>query len=115
MALGKVPMPGRPIIWMIVGPEPTALAVGAAGGCLDILLSSILSLLSPSIWETVRYRLKYCLKGQLNPKQPTKYNSMSVILERWLDYNKRLCAFEPRLRLKRFFSHAGLEPRLLDP
>ena len=27
--------------------------------------------LSPSLWETVRYRLKYCLKGPLNPKQPT--------------------------------------------
>ena len=35
-------------------------------------LSSILSSLSPSLWETVRYRLKYCLKGPLNPKQPTK-------------------------------------------
>ena len=36
------------------------------------LLSSILfSPLSPSLWETARYRLKYCLKGPLNPKQPT--------------------------------------------
>ena len=31
------------------------------------------SLLSPSLWETARYRLKYCLKGQLSPKQPTNY------------------------------------------
>ena len=37
------------------------------------LLSSILSPLSPSLWETARYRLKYFLKGPLNPKQPTKY------------------------------------------
>ena len=37
------------------------------------LLSSILSLLSPSLWETARYRLKYCLKGPLNPKQPTNH------------------------------------------
>ena len=29
------------------------------------------SRLSPSLWETARYRLKYCLKGPLNPKQPT--------------------------------------------
>ena len=29
------------------------------------------SSLSPSLWETARYRLKYCLKGPLNPK-PTK-------------------------------------------
>ena len=35
------------------------------------LLSSILSLLSPSLWKTARHRLKYCLKGPLNPKQPT--------------------------------------------
>ena len=37
-------------------------------------LSSIISLvLSPSLWETVRYRLKYCSKGPFNPKQPTKF------------------------------------------
>ena len=31
----------------------------------------ILSFLSPYLWETARFRLKYCLKGSLNPKQPT--------------------------------------------
>ena len=36
MVLGKLPMPGRPTIWMIVGKGPIALAVGAGGGCLDI-------------------------------------------------------------------------------
>ena len=37
MALGKLPVPGRPTIWMmIVGQGPIALAVGAGGGCLDI-------------------------------------------------------------------------------
>ena len=45
----KLPVPERPTIWMIVGQGPTALAVGAGGGCLDILLSSILSLLSLSL------------------------------------------------------------------
>ena len=45
MALGNLPVPGRPTIWMIVGQGPTALAIGAGGGCLDILVSSILSLL----------------------------------------------------------------------
>ena len=45
MVLGKRPMPGRPTIWITVGQGPTALAVSAGGGCLDILLSSILSLL----------------------------------------------------------------------
>ena len=49
MVLGKLLVPGRPTIWITVGQGPTALAVGAG-------------------WETARYRLKYCLKGPLNPK-----------------------------------------------
>ena len=36
MVLGKLPVPGRPTIWMIVGQGPIVLAVGAGGGCLDI-------------------------------------------------------------------------------
>ena len=36
MVLGKRPVPGRPTIWITVGKGPTALAVGAGGGCLDI-------------------------------------------------------------------------------
>ena len=60
------------LVWMIVGQGPTALAVGAGGGGLDIFsLSYLFSILSPSLWETARYRLKYCLKGPLNPRQPT--------------------------------------------
>ena len=45
MVLGKLPVPERPTVWITVGQGPTALAVGAGGGCLDILLSSSLSLL----------------------------------------------------------------------
>ena len=37
MVLGKLPVPGRPTDWMIVGQGSTVLAVGAVGGCLDIL------------------------------------------------------------------------------
>ena len=45
MVLGKLPVPGRPTIRITVGQGPTALAVGASGGCFDIfLLSSINSL-----------------------------------------------------------------------
>ena len=71
--LGKLPVPGRPTILITVGQGPTALAVGAGRGCLDIfiLIYPFFSL-SPSLRETARYRLKYCLKGPLNPKQPTK-------------------------------------------
>ena len=32
------------LIWIKVGQGPTALAVGAGGGCLNIFLSSIISL-----------------------------------------------------------------------
>ena len=43
MVLGKLQVPGRPIIWITVGQGPTALAVGADGGCLDIFTLTILS------------------------------------------------------------------------
>ena len=72
MVLGKLPVPGRPTIWMIVGQGPNALTVGGGGGCLDIFTFLYpFSSLSPSFWETARFRLKYCLKGPLSPKQPT--------------------------------------------
>ena len=72
MVLGKLPVPGRPTIWLTVGQGPAALAVGAGGGCLGVFaLVCPFSPFSPSLWETARYRLKYCLKGPLNSKQPT--------------------------------------------
>ena len=55
MVLDKLPVPRRPTIWITVGQAPTALAVGTGG----VVRTS----LSPSLWETARYRLKYCLKG----------------------------------------------------
>ena len=73
MVLGKLPVPGRPTIWITVGQGPTALTVGAGGGGLDIFtLIYPFFPLSPSLWETARYRLKYCLKRPLNQNnQPT--------------------------------------------
>ena len=56
MVLGKLPVLGRPTIWITVGQGPTALAVGAGGGCLDIFtLIYPFFPLSPSLWETARY------------------------------------------------------------
>ena len=53
MVLGKLPVPGRPTIWITVGQGLTALAVGAGGGCLDIFtLIYPFFPLSPSLWET---------------------------------------------------------------
>ena len=56
MVLGKLPVPGRPSIWIAVGQGPTALAVGTAGGLfgnfyslLSVLFSFSLSLRRPDI------------------------------------------------------------------
>ena len=73
MVLDKLPVPGRPRIWITVGQGPTALAVLASGGLFGHFYSHLSFLSSPSFWETARYRLKYCLKAPLNPKQPTNH------------------------------------------
>ena len=39
------------------------------------------------------------------------FNSIAVISGPWMGDNNRLCVVEPRLRLKRSPSQAGLEPR----
>ena len=78
MVLGKLPVPGRPTIWITVEQGHTELVVGASGGCLDIFtLIYLLSPISPSRWDMAQYRLKYCLKGLLNPKQPTNQLRLS--------------------------------------
>ena len=76
MVLGKLPLPGRPTIWIIVGQGPTALAVGAGGRCLDILLSSILSLLFLPLFG--RRPDIDCLKGSLSPKTTSQPNKISL-------------------------------------
>ena len=41
---------------LLIGQGPTVLAVGAGGGCLDIItLVYHFSSLSPSLWEMARY------------------------------------------------------------
>ena len=53
-------------IWILVGQGHTALAAGAGGVVWTFcFLAFFLSL------EGGRYRLKYCLKGPLHPKQST--------------------------------------------
>ena len=72
------------LIRIRVGHGPTAVTVGAGGGCSGIFtLVYHLSFLSPSLWETAQYRLKYCLKGLLSPKQPT--NQPTHFLKNYLD------------------------------
>ena len=78
MVLGKLSVPGRPTFWVIVGQGPIALAVGADGGCSDIFSPLYLfSPLSLTLWETARYRLKYCLKGPLQNNQSITANPVA--------------------------------------
>ena len=77
MVLGKLPVPGRPTILITVGQGLIALAVGAGGGGLDIFTLNYPFFSFSLSWETARYRPKYCLKGPLNPNQPT-YQSFLV-------------------------------------
>ena len=75
MVLGKLPVPGHPTNLDNSRARPTALAVGAGGGCLNIFsLIYHFAFLSPSLWETARYRLRYCLKGPLSPKNNQSNN-----------------------------------------
>ena len=76
--LGKLSVPERPTSL----DDSRARACCACSRCewgfvwTFFSLIYLFSFLSPSLWETARYRLKYCLKGPLNPKQQT--NPLSV-------------------------------------
>ena len=53
MVQGKLPVPGRPTIWITVGQGPTALAVGTGGGWFGHFYSqlSVLSSFSLSLGD----------------------------------------------------------------
>ena len=71
--LGNLPVPGRPTNLDYSRARACCACSRCGWGLFGHFLSLIypFSPLSPSLWETARYRLKYCLKGPLNPKQPT--------------------------------------------
>ena len=72
MVLGQFPVPERPTNLDDGRARAISLVVGAGACYLHVFtLLYLFTPLSPSLWETVRCRLKYCLKGSLNPKQPT--------------------------------------------
>ena len=97
MVLGKLSVPGRPTIWVTVGQGPTALAVGAGGGCSDIFtLIYPFFPLSPSLWETARYRLKYCLK---NPCSLIPVYMLDVCQPERLEINRLEINRLPRLTI----------------
>ena len=74
MVLGKLPVPGRPTDLDKSRARACCACSRCGWGCLDIFfLVYHFSFLSPSVWDTARYRLKYCLKG------PLKGNRLSVL------------------------------------
>ena len=78
------------LTWLTVGQGPIVLSVGAGGGCLDIFsLIYHFSFLSPSLWEMARYRLKYCLKGPLSPKQPTNQPTQTTDISSKFSANRK--------------------------
>ena len=83
MVLGKLPVLGHPTHL----DYSRASAYCACSRCRwrlfgHFFLSSIISLLSPSLREKAPYRLKYCLKGLLNPEQPTNLFLNSLITKK---------------------------------
>ena len=72
MVLGKLPVPGRPAN-LVYSRARAYSACSRCGWGLFGHFSLVyhFSFLSSSLWDTARYRLKYCLKGPLSPKQQT--------------------------------------------
>ena len=72
MVLRKLPVPGRPTNLDYSRARAYCPCSRCGWGLFGHFYSHLsFSPLSPSLWETARYRLKYCLKGPLNPKKPT--------------------------------------------
>ena len=69
-------------------------AAGGNGGCLDSFsLAYYISSLSPTLGETALYRLKYCLKKLLNPKQLTNQPSNGGLQHVFLEIAGQLSLF----------------------
>ena len=100
--LGKLPVRGRPSN-LDYSEARAYCACRRCGWGLFGHFSFIyhFSLLSPSLWEMARYRLKYCLKGLLSPKQPT--NQLHFVL----------LTMSPVLRCNAFWCLTGLIPYMI--
>ena len=71
MVLGELPVPGRPTSLDKSRARAYCSCSRCGWGLFGHFYVYPFSALSPSLWETTRYRLKYCLKGSLSPKTTT--------------------------------------------
>ena len=80
MVLGKLPVPGRPTNLDYSRARAYCACSRCGWGWLGIFsLLCHFSLLSPSLWETARYRLKYCLTEPLSPKATNQLTMKSSV------------------------------------
>ena len=106
--LGKVSVPGRPTSLDYSKARACCAFRRCGWGLFGHFFSRLsISPLSPSLWETARYRLKYCLKGPLSPKQPTNQPfSFDVV------FSHLLCSQEYGILSKHEFIHYHLPHRI---
>ena len=72
MVLGKLPVLGRPTNLDYSRARAYCACSRCGWGLFGYFFFHLsFPSLSPSLWETARYRLEYCLKGPLSPNQPT--------------------------------------------
>ena len=102
MVPGTLLVPGRPTYLGYSRARAFYACRRCGWGVLDTFLIYHFPLLSPFLWETARYRLKYCLKGPLSPNQPTNIPSRSTFYsDKNMDMTRECIsdAFDPRDRL----------------
>ena len=81
MVLGKLPVPGCPTNFAYSRTRAYSAYSRCGWGLFGHFCSRLSSFLSPSLWETARYRLNYCLKGPLSPKQPTNQPNLGELFD----------------------------------
>ena len=114
MMLGKLPVPGRPSNLADGRARAYCACIGCGWGLFVHFYCHLsFSPLSPSLLETAKYRLKYCLKGPLNPKQPT--NNRHVWWCGAQRYSRTSVARTPMARLPRLFRTRSRVPRKYIP
>ena len=85
--LGKLTVPGRPTNLDYSRARAYCACSRCGWGLFGYFFSHLFSFLSPSLWETAQYRLKYCLKGPLSPEQPTNQPTTDMSCLNFADVN----------------------------